>query len=77
MALFLIGDTCKVWHLLEGKRLLDGSAYFDEDKQSCSAYFETRRLLEEVRYCSVKSGQKAFFVSSSVLSHYFIFRKTN
>ena len=72
MVLFLIGATCKTRHFLEGRRLLESGAYFDEDNQSCGAYFETRRLLEEFRYSSVKSGQKTFYVSSSVFSLYFI-----
>ena len=35
MVHFLISATCKVRHLLEGRRLLEGDAYFDEDNQSC------------------------------------------
>ena len=70
MVLFLIGATCKVRPFLEGRRLLEGGAYFDKDNQSCGAYFETRRVLEEFRYSIVKS--KTFNVSSSAFSLYFI-----
>ena len=72
MVLFLIGATCKVQHLLEGRRLLESGAYFDKDNQSCGTYFETRHLLEEAQYSSIKSGQKAFYVLSFVFSLYFI-----
>ena len=38
MVLFLIGVTYKVQYLLEGRGLLEGGAYFDEDNQGCGAY---------------------------------------
>ena len=39
MVLFLLSVTCKVRRLLEGMLLLEGGVYFDEDTQSCGAYF--------------------------------------
>ena len=73
MVLFLIGATCKVRHLLERRRLLEGGAYFDEDNQIYGACFEVRRLLEEVQYSSVKSGLKRsmyrHLCSPSILCH--------
>ena len=45
----------KVRRLLEGRHLLEGSAYFDVDTQMCSiirgwCLFEAWRLSEEIRY---------------------------
>ena len=47
----------EMWHLLEGRRLLEGGAYFNVDSQRCGdirgrRLFEARRLLEEIQYIS-------------------------
>ena len=39
MVLFLITVKCNLQRLLKGMLLLEDGAYFDEDTQSCGAYF--------------------------------------
>ena len=70
MVLFLIGATCK------GRRLLEGGAYFDKDNQSCGAYFETWRVLEEFRYSTVNLAKK-LSMYRHLCSPSILFHKTN
>ena len=43
-------------HLLEGRRLLEGAAYFNEDNKGCSAYYRVTIIWEPALIIRIRNA---------------------